>query len=91
MRSEAGDGDLSVRLLNNETGSELPCRVIDNEDGTFAVEVIPPLAGTYTTHMTYGGLPVPTAPTVRVAAAVDVSKIRVDGLEESKSVPVHAG
>lgn len=81
---DAGEGDLEVRLVNNETGSELPCRVIDNDDGTFAVEVIPPIAGTYTTNMTYGGLKVPVAPTVRVASAVDVSKIKVDGLEESK-------
>lgn len=73
-----------MHLRNNETGSELPCRVIDNDDGTFLVEVIPPVAGTYTTNMTYGGVRVPVAPTVRVAAAVDVSKIKVDGLEESE-------
>lgn len=81
---EAGDGDLEIHLLNNETGSELPCRVIDNEDGSFAVEVIPPTVGTYTTNMKYGGLTVPLAPTVRVTPVVDVSKIQVDGLEESE-------
>lgn len=83
-RRDAGEGDLEVHLVNNANGSQLPCRVIDNEDGTFLAEVIPPLVGTYTTHIKYGGLAVPKTPVVQVAAAVDVSKIKVDGLEESE-------
>lgn len=73
-----------VQLINKDTGSVLPCRVIDNEDGTHLVEVIPPQPGTYVTNVTFGGLKVAEAPVVRVSPAVDVSKIKVDGLEESE-------
>ncbi|XP_039436619.1 filamin-A isoform X4 [Culex pipiens pallens] len=78
---DAGNGLLEVNLVHDETKQKVPVRIIDNDDNTYAVEVIPPLAGTYTTNMTYGGLKVPIAPKVSVNPAVDVSKIKVDGLE----------
>lgn len=81
---DAGDGDLDVILVHEETGSEIPVRVIDNEDNTYLVEVIPPQVGTYTTHIKYGGKDVPSPRKVHVTPAVDVSKIQVDGLEQSK-------
>lgn len=81
---DAGNGLLEVNLVHDETKQKVPVRIIDNDDNTYAVEVIPPLAGTYTTNMTYGGLKVPIAPKVTVNPAVDVSKIKVDGLEPSK-------
>lgn len=82
--SEAGDGELEVHLIHDETGSEVPVRVLDNDDNTYSVEVIPPLTGSYTTNLKYGGLKVPVAPKVQVNPVVDVSKIKVDGLEPSK-------
>lgn len=42
------------------------------------------MAGSYTTNLVYGGLKVPVAPKVTVNPVVDVSKIKVDGLEPSK-------
>ncbi|XP_065072532.1 filamin-A isoform X4 [Ochlerotatus camptorhynchus] len=79
----AGNGLLEVNLIHEETKQKIPVRIIDNDDNTYAVEVIPPLAGTYTTNLVYGGLKVPLAPKVTVNPAVDVSKIKVDGLEPS--------
>lgn len=79
----AGNGLLEVNLIHEETKQKIPVRIIDNDDNTYAVEVIPPLAGTYTTNLVYGGLKVPIAPKVTVNPAVDVSKIKVDGLEPS--------
>ncbi|XP_062702645.1 filamin-A isoform X6 [Aedes albopictus] len=79
----AGNGLLEVNLVHEETKQKVPVRIIDNDDNTYAVEVIPPLAGTYTTNLVYGGLKVPIAPKVTVNPAVDVSKIKVDGLEPS--------
>ncbi|XP_035783297.1 filamin-A-like isoform X5 [Anopheles albimanus] len=79
----AGTGQLEVNLVHEETKQKVPVRIIDNEDQTFAVEVIPPLPGTYTTNLVYGGLKVPIAPKVTVPPPVDVSKIKVDGLEPS--------
>ncbi|XP_055698008.1 filamin-A isoform X5 [Phlebotomus papatasi] len=79
----AGDGDLKVNIIHDETKMDVPVRILDNEDNTYAVEVTPPLTGSYTTNLTYGGLKVPLSPKVFVSKAVDVSKIKVDGLEPS--------
>ena len=81
---DAGKGDLKVNLIHDETKTEVPVRIIDNEDNTYQVEVIPPHTGSYTTNLMYGGLKVPVAPKVFVNPNVDVSKIKVDGLEPSK-------
>uniref|UniRef100_A0A182QT66 Calponin-homology (CH) domain-containing protein n=1 Tax=Anopheles farauti TaxID=69004 RepID=A0A182QT66_9DIPT len=77
----AGNGLLEVNLVHEETKQKVPVRIIDNNDNTYAVEVIPPLPGTYSTNLLYGGLKVPLAPKVTVSPPVDVSKIKVDGLE----------
>ncbi|XP_050067856.1 filamin-A isoform X4 [Anopheles maculipalpis] len=79
----AGNGLLEVNLVHEESKQKVPVRIIDNNDNTYAVEVIPPLAGTYSTNLLYGGLKVPLSPKVTVSAPVDVSKIKVDGLEPS--------
>lgn len=75
---------MDINVIHDDTKQPVPTRVIDNLDGTFSVEVIPPASGTYTTNMTYGGLKVPYAPQVFIKPSVDVSKIKVDGLESSK-------
>uniref|UniRef100_A0A6E8VIS6 Calponin-homology (CH) domain-containing protein n=1 Tax=Anopheles coluzzii TaxID=1518534 RepID=A0A6E8VIS6_ANOCL len=79
----AGNGLLEVNLVHEESKQKVPVRIIDNNDNTYAVEVIPPLSGTYSTNLLYGGLKVPMSPKVTVAPPVDVSKIKVDGLEPS--------
>ncbi|XP_017847553.1 filamin-A isoform X2 [Drosophila busckii] len=78
---EAGDAELKVKVVHEETKLDVPCRIIDNEDSTYSVEVIPPMKGAYTTTMTYGGQRVPLGQKVVVEQTVDVSKIKVDGLE----------
>lgn len=81
---EAGDGDMEVAIIHDETQTKVPYRILNNDDNTYSVEVIPPLSGSYTTNLLYGGLKVPATPKVVVNAPVDVSKIKVDGLEPSK-------
>lgn len=80
---DAGEAELKVKIVHDETKAELPCRVIDNEDQTYTVEVIPTSKGAYTTTMTYGGQRVPIGQKVLVESQIDVSKIKVDGLEPS--------
>ncbi|XP_054092061.1 filamin-A isoform X3 [Zeugodacus cucurbitae] len=80
---DAGDAELKVKIVHEETKVEVPCRIIDNEDSTYTVEVIPPTKGAYTTTMTYGGQPVPLGQKVLVEQTLDVTKIKVDGLEPS--------
>lgn len=80
---------MKVKIVHEETKVEIPCRIIDNEDQTYSVEVVPPTKGAYTTTMTYGGQPVPLGQKVMVEQQIDVSKIKVDGLEPSKYLTEH--
>lgn len=81
---EAGPGKLDVKLLNPE-GRELPISTTNNEDGTYVVDYMPPQPGNYTVNLNYGGLKVPQCPIkVNVQPHVDVSKVKVDGLEPSE-------
>lgn len=81
---EAGPGKLDVSMLNPE-GRELPISLTDNENGTYTVDYMPPQPGTYAVNLNYGGLKVPQCPIkVNVQPHVDVSKVKVDGLEPSE-------
>ncbi|XP_012277113.1 filamin-A isoform X2 [Orussus abietinus] len=83
---EAGPGELDVTINNNE-GRDLPISVADNEDGTYTVDYVAPQPGNYTVNLKYGGLKVPQCPLkVNVQPHVDVSKIKVDGLEPTAPV-----
>lgn len=82
---EAGDGELDVHLLNEDTGEEIPINLSNNGDKTYTVDYEPPQSGNYCVTLDYGGLRVPTTPIkFKVEPSVDVSKIKVDGLEPSK-------
>ncbi|XP_012258327.2 filamin-A isoform X3 [Athalia rosae] len=80
---EAGPGALDVSMASPE-GRDLPITLSDNEDGTYTVDYVAPQPGNYTVDLKYGGLKVPKSPIkVNVQPHVDVSKIKVDGLEPS--------
>lgn len=83
--SDAGLGELEVNVVNDTTKQLVPIKLIDNEDNTYTVELSPDLPGTYTTNLTYGGLKVPFNKKSVVSSAIDVSKVKVEGLEQSKS------
>lgn len=82
--SNAGEAELKVKIMHEDTKTEIPCRIIDNDNQTYSVEVVPPMKGAYTTAMTYGGQPVRLSERSIVEPQIDVSKIKVDGLEASK-------
>ncbi|XP_011298512.1 filamin-A isoform X4 [Fopius arisanus] len=85
---EAGNGDLDVTMTGPD-GQDLPVTLSDNEDGTYTVDYIAPQPGTYKVDLNYGGLKVPKCPIkVNVQPRVDVSKIKVDGLEPSVAVNI---
>ncbi|XP_015127266.1 filamin-A isoform X2 [Diachasma alloeum] len=85
---EAGNGELDVNMTGPD-GRDLPVTLSDNEDGTYTVDYVAPLPGTYKVDLTYGGLKVPKCPMkVNVQPHVDVSKIKVDGLEPSIAVNI---
>ncbi|XP_044590424.1 filamin-A isoform X4 [Cotesia glomerata] len=85
---EAGTGDLDVTMKSPD-GHDLPISLTDNEDGTYTVDYVAPAPGTYTVNLNYGGLKVPQCPIkVNVQPHVDVSKIKVEGLEPSLGVNI---
>lgn len=71
--------------MNDTTKQLLPVKLTDNEDNTYTVELSPDLPGTYTTNLSYGGLKVPFNKKSIVNSAIDISKVQVEGLEQSKS------
>lgn len=74
--------------LKSDKGIEVPLSVTDNEDGTYLVDYAVSAPGDYTLTCRYEGVQVPQSPLkIKVPANVDVSKIKVDGLETSKWPP----
>ncbi|KAF4527938.1 hypothetical protein B566_EDAN012831 [Ephemera danica] len=64
-----------------------PVQLTDNEDGTYTVDYCPPQPGNYTVIVRYAGTDVPQSPIrVPVQPSVDVSKIKVDGLEPTAPI-----
>ncbi|XP_068916696.1 filamin-A isoform X4 [Tenebrio molitor] len=84
---EAGDADLDVHLVNEETRQEIPVKLTDNGDRTYTVDYETHFTGIHTVTLHYGGVRVPTTPLkFKVHPNVDVSKIKVDGLEPTAPV-----
>lgn len=84
FHSEAGEGELTCTVINDATKQSMPVKIVDNDDNTYSIEVTPDLAGTYTTNLTYGGLKVPFTKKTVISSTVDVSKVQVEGLEQSE-------
>ncbi|KAK5639704.1 hypothetical protein RI129_012196 [Pyrocoelia pectoralis] len=81
---EAGQAELDVILKNEDTRQEIPVNVVDNDDGTYTVDYETPQSGNHSVMLQYGGFKVPSTPIkFTVEPNVDVSKIKVDGLEPS--------
>lgn len=71
--------------LTNDKGQQLPYELEDNGDGTFVIGYTPSAPGPLKVSVLYGGKMIPQSPiTVNVQPHVDVSKVKVDGLEPSK-------
>nr|CAD7196862.1 unnamed protein product [Timema douglasi] len=80
------ESDIQISLTN-EKGVEVPLKIVDNEDGTFTVDYVVQQPGTYFIKVLYGGVKTPQSPiSVTVQPHVDVSKIKVDGLEPTAPV-----
>lgn len=73
-------------LQNEDTRQIVPIKLSDNEDGTYTVDYEATQSGNHTVTIHYGRVLVPSTPIkFKVHPNVDVSKIKVDGLEPSKS------
>ncbi|XP_022254826.1 filamin-A-like, partial [Limulus polyphemus] len=78
-----GQGDVNV-VMTDDRGNIVPVQVQDNRDETYVVDYIPPTCGDYKVVVLFAGKEVPGSPLyVHVKPKVDVSKVKVDGLEPS--------
>lgn len=79
----AGPGAVKVKL-SDEKGNTIPVKLQDNEDGTYTCDYVAPNPGNYKVSVSFANKEIPNSPIkVPVGARVDVSKIKVDGLEPS--------
>ncbi|XP_076447622.1 filamin-A-like isoform X2 [Babylonia areolata] len=78
---QAGAGDVAIGLTDPR-GMDVPIDTINNGDGTFTVEYEPKHPGTYIVMVYFADQEVPQSPMkVKVEPNIDVSSIRVDGLD----------
>lgn len=84
-------GDVAIALVDDR-GKDVPCKTIDNKDGTFTIEYEPKTPGTYTVQVYFAGQEIPQSPIkVKVESSVDLSKVTVRGLETRKFVDIFLG
>lgn len=73
--------------LTDSQGQIIPVRITDNKDKTFRVEFEVQVAGIYSANVTFSGVATPGSPyKVNVESAVDISKVQVKGLPQSKYI-----
>ncbi|CAH1784407.1 unnamed protein product [Owenia fusiformis] len=80
---QAGPGDVAIALVD-EKGLDVPVKTTDNGDGTFKIEYEPKTVGTYQASVYFAEQAIPKSPIkINVEPSIDVSKVRVEGLEPS--------
>ncbi|CAF3564394.1 unnamed protein product [Adineta steineri] len=78
---EAGPGDISIALTDTKN-QDVPFTIDDNQDGTFRIAYTAKLPGVHCISVLFGDNEIPISPIkVNVEPSVDVSKIRIEGLE----------
>ncbi|XP_066973700.1 filamin-A isoform X4 [Macrobrachium rosenbergii] len=83
---EAGPGDVQIALTNAQ-GQDIPIDIQDNGDGTFTVEYLTPSPGDHRVTVLYACSEIPQSPiVVPVQPHVDVTKVKVDGLEPTAPI-----
>nr|CAH7756410.1 unnamed protein product [Callosobruchus chinensis] len=84
---DAGGGDLIVHLVNEKTYEQVPIKITDHGDRSYTVDYETSLIGNHLLTLHYGGQKVPSTPIkFKVHDNVDISKIKVDGLEQSAPI-----
>jgi len=79
-------GEVKV-TLTDANGVAVPFKLVDNKDKTYRVEFQASVVGVCTATVMYANQPATGSPyKINVEAAVDLSKVQVNGLPESKSL-----
>ena len=71
--------------LIDANGVAVPFKLVDNKDKTYRVEFQATVVGVYTATVMYANQPATGSPCkITVEAGLDLSKVQVNGLPESK-------
>lgn len=82
--TSAGPGDIGIALTDGN-GRDVPVKTTDQKNGTFRVEYEPVNPGTYVVAVYFAGKEIPSSPIkVPVEASIDLSKVKVVGLDKRK-------
>ena len=77
-------GDISIALTDAKN-QDLPFTIDDRQDGTFKIDYTPKSPGVHCISVLFSDNEIPISPLkVNVEPTVDVSKIRIEGLETRK-------
>lgn len=77
-------GDLSISLTDSKN-HDVQFKSEDNQDGTFTISYTPKIPGLHYISVAFIDVEIPISPIkVDVEPVIDVAKIRIEGLENSK-------
>lgn len=77
-------GDIAIALVDAQ-GKDVPVNTIDQKDGTFKIEYTPNSPGTYIVSVYFANQEIPKSPIkVNVESSIDLSKVKVVGLDTRK-------
>ena len=89
MTSRLSAGDVAI-ALTNERGLDVPVKTTDQQDNTFKVEFEPQSVGQFNASVFFADQEIPSSPyRINVQPSVDVSKVQIQGLEDSKYLFLH--
>lgn len=72
--------------LTDAKNQDVPFTIKDNQDGTFTIAYTAKLPGVHCISVLFADNEIPSSPLkITVEPSIDVTKIRVEGLETSKS------
>lgn len=84
-------GDVSIALTDAK-GQDIPFTINDNQDGTFTIGYTPKSPGVHCISVLFADNEIPISPLkITVEPTIDVNKIRIEGLETSKSFSLNLG
>ena len=73
--------------LTDVKNQDVPFTITDNQDGTFTIAYTATLPGLLCISVHFADIEIPSSPLkINVEASIDVTKIRVEGLETSESL-----
>lgn len=79
-------GDVAI-ALTNERGLDVPVKTTDMKNNTFRIDFKPDTVGLYNASVFFAEQEIPMSPyKVKVLPSVDVSKVKIQGLDDSKCV-----